>query len=177
MGTGPHRARSVAGLAILSMLAAAGAAAQDKPDFSGTWVLADAAGPSPDAARRLTVTMTVLRDNVRGEPIGPFFDTLTVTREFPTGLRPDSYRIGIEGGTVGGAVGAACTSTRYSVRWDGNRLVIETGSYPKCTRDAGPYTEHTEVWELDAAGVLTVSTTDRSADAEPRRNTSTYRRN
>ena len=54
MGIPLHRGRSVVvGLAALSMLIAATTAAQDKPDFSGTWVLADSLSASPDAARKL----------------------------------------------------------------------------------------------------------------------------
>ena len=179
---------TVVALAIVPMLAVATAAAQDKPDVSGTWALADPASVGPDAARNLTLTMTVVRQNVRGEPIGPFFDSLTVTREFATGARSvDSYRLGVEGGTARGTVGglstagagsrASASQTRFSVRWQGNRLVIETASYSGASREAGPYTEHAEVWQLDAAGMLILTVTDRGSEFETRTSILTYRRN
>jgi hypothetical protein len=171
-----QRAHSVGGLAMASMLAAATAAqVPDKPDFSGTWVLTDPAAARPDVPRTLTVTQSVRRENVRGKPMTPFFDSLTVVREFPTDVRTDSYRIGIEGGTSSAPGGPTCKTT-FGVRWDENRLVIENGSYSRCT-GGGPYTEHTEIWQLDAAGMLILSVTDRGSDFGTRRNTLTYRRN
>jgi hypothetical protein len=180
MDTQRRRGRFAGGLAVMSMLAVATAAqVPDKPDFSGTWVLADPAGASPDAARTLTVTMSVVRQNVRGEPMAPFFDSLTVTRQFATEVRPDFYRIGIEGGTVSGSVGViggpACKTT-YGVRWQDNRLVIEHASF-SCGRDFVPDREHIEIWALDAEGRLTLSVTDRAPGIDTKTSTLTYRRN
>jgi hypothetical protein len=66
--------------------------------------------------------------------------------------------------------------TRFSVRWDGNRLVIDTGRYSGPTREAGPYTEHAEVWQLDAGGMLILSITDRGSGIASTTNTLTYRK-
>ncbi len=70
----------------------------------------------------------------------------------------DIYQIGVEGGGVGPVFPTGrgtgpdtnIPRTRFSVRWEGNRLVIETGNYSGPTREAGPYPEHVEVWQLDA---------------------------
>ena len=172
-------------LAIPSMLVAAAVAVQDKPDFSGHWVLAPSPGSGPDVARSLTVRQSIARTNVYGAPIEPFFKDLTVEREFVSDVRTDTYQIGVEGGTVGGMVPAGretgssanISQTRFSVHWEGNRLVIETGSYSGPTRDAGPYTEHTEVWQLDDAGILILSVTDRGSGIESKTKTLTYRKN
>lgn len=172
-------------LSILSMLVAATVAAQDKPDFSGRWILETSAGASRDVARSLTVRQPVVRTNVYGAPMPPFFKELSVERQFVTDVRTDIYQIGVEGGMVGGVLpanrGAApdvnVSQTRFSVRWEDNRLVIDSGSYSGPTREAGPYTEHTEVWQLDAAGMLVVSITDRGSGIASTTKTLTYRKN
>src|SRR5712691_52367 len=98
----------------------------------------------------------------------PFFKELSVERQFVTGVRTETYQIGVEGGRVGvlpanrgTAADVNVSRTSFSVRWEDSRLVIDTGSYSGATRESGPYTEHTEVWRLDAAGLLILSITDR----------------
>ena len=172
-------------LLILSMLVAAIVAAQDKPDFSGRWILDTAAGAGPDVARSLTVRQPVVRTNAYGAPMPPFFKELTVERQFVTDVRTETYQIGVVGGMVGGVLpanrGTAAdvnvSETRFSVRWEDNRLVIETGRYSGPTREAGPYTEHTEVWQLDTAGMLILSITDRGSGIASTTKTLTYRKN
>src|SRR5438034_5031855 len=113
-------------LSILSMLVAATVAAQDKPDFSGRWILEVSAGAGPDVARSLTVRQPVVRTNVYGAPMPPFFKELRVERQFVTGVRTEAYQIGVEGGTVGGALptnrGTApdvnVSQTSFSARWE-----------------------------------------------------------
>ena len=170
-------------LSILAMLVAGTVAAQDKPDFSGRWILETSAGPGPDGARALTVRQAVARPNVYGAPMPPFFKELSVDRQFGTDVRTETYQIGVEGGMVSGispanrGIAPEFSQTRFSVRWDDNRLVIDTGIYSGRTRDAGPYTEHTEMWQLDAAGKLIVSTTDRRSGIASTTKTLTYRKN
>ena len=108
----------------------------------------------------------------------PFFLELTVERHFESGTKTQAYLIGTEGGTVGGIAGGRgiSASSRFSVRWDGERLRIETGSYSGPTRDSGPFTEHDEVWTLDEQGRLLISMVDRRSGAEPATRTLTYRR-
>jgi hypothetical protein len=172
-------------LLTLSMLVAATVAAQDKPDFSGRWILESAAGAGPDVARSLRVRQPVVRTNVFGAPMPPFFKEISVERQFVTEVRTETYQIGVEGGTVSGGVSANrgtaqdanFSQTRFSVRWEDNHLVIDTVSYSGPTREAGPYTEHTEVWQLDAAGMLILSSTDRGSGIASTMKTLTYRKN
>jgi hypothetical protein len=87
----------------------------------------------------------------------------------------DTYQIGVQGGVVGGGG----TESRYSVRWEGNRLVIETGSYSDPARRDGPYSVHMEERQLDAAGRIVLSVTDRRSGAQETSNTLTltYQKN
>jgi hypothetical protein len=128
-------------------------AAQDKPDFSGRWILVASARSDPSVAQSLTVRQPVIRTNVFGAPMPPSFLQLTVDREFIGSTQTDNYQIGVEGGTVGGVVGGRSFKTHVSVRWEGDRLLIETSSYSGSSRDDGPYREHREEWELDPAGM------------------------
>jgi hypothetical protein len=162
---------------ILSLAIAASAAAQDQPDFSGRWVLVSSAVADPNAARSLNIRQPVRDTNALGAPMAPHFLALIVEREFADRVTTETHQIGVEGGIVGGTVGGASDQSRFSVRWEGDRLVIERGSDSSQTRDARRYWEHTEEWELDAAGVLVVTVTDRASDAGPKANTFTYRRN
>ena len=171
-------------LSILSMFVAATVAAQDKPDFSGRWILETSAGAGPDVARSLTVRQPVVRTNVYGAPMPPFFKELSVERQFGNDLRTETFQIGIEGGVKavfppnrGTASDVNVPESRFSVRWEDNRLVIDIGSYSAPTREAGPYTEHTEVWQLDATGMLVVSLTDRGSSIVSTTKTVTYRKN
>ena len=170
-------------LSILSMLVAATVAAQDNPDFSGRWVLETSADAGPDVALFLTVRQPVVRTNVDGAPMPPFFKELSVERQFGDDVRVETHQIGVEGGVVGVVAANRGTAsdvnvpqTRFSVRWEGNRLVIDTGRYSGPTREAGPYTEHTEVWQLDSRGRLLLSITDRGSGIASTTKTLTYRR-
>src|SRR5262245_4825656 len=131
--------RQIRFCAILLMAIPAAVAAQDKPDFSGRWVLVSSSTPDPSAAQTLAVRQTVTRTNVRGGPMQPFFSALIVERQFADRAATATYQIGVQGGMVGGIVGGGGAETRRSVRWEGNRLVIETGSYSYPTRRDGPY--------------------------------------
>ena len=62
-------------------------------------------------------------------------------------------------------------SSRFSVTWDYDRLVIHT------SRDIGlSHTEHNETWSLDARGQLAILATDRAPDNSPVTTALTYRR-
>jgi hypothetical protein len=170
---------------LLSILVAATVVAQDKPDFSGRWILEPTADVGPDVARSLTVRQPVVRTNVFGAPMPPFFNELSVERQFVTGLRTETYQIGVVGGTVGGVVptnrapaaDANASEARFLVRWEDDRLVIDTGNYSGSSREAGPYSEHSEIWQLDAAGRLILSIMDRGSGIASTTKTLTYRKN
>ena len=168
---------------LLTPLVAVGLAAQDKPDFSGNWVLQDPPQPGVDIPRTLAIRQPLQRTTVLGKPMPPAFLHLTIERHFESGVSAETYHVGTEGGTVSGIVGDGRSvqdvnraRSRVSVRWDGDRLQIETGRYSGPTRDSGPYTEHTEVWWLDEQGRLLITVVDRRSDSELATRTLTYRR-
>lgn len=166
------------------LLQAAAPAAQDKPDLTGRWVIESPPDAAPEVALALTVTRSIARPNVTGGPMPPSFTDLTVDRQLASGIRSDTYQIGVSGGVVGGVdrngrgtgPNGRSPETRFSVRWDGNRLVIETDRYSGPTRESGPYTEHAEVWRLDEGGRLVITLTDRGSGVAPTTRTLTYRR-
>jgi hypothetical protein len=152
---------------------AAGAAAQDTADFLGHWVLLNPSDVASDIAQELTVRQSFERH----------VNVITIERRATSGVRSETYTIGTVGGVVGGLVSRSgrgsgpdgqIMETRFSTKWDGNRLVIQTGSYSGPTLESGPYTEHDEVWSLDPEGRLSITVTDRSSDAEPRTANLTY---
>jgi hypothetical protein len=167
--------RTILWLLLLTSLVAAVVEAQEKPDFSGSWILQDPPQSSVDIPRVLTIRQPLRRTTARGEPMPPVFLDLTVEKHFESEVRTDTYHIGTEGGTgTFGAFGGSRSTSRFSVRWDGDRLRIETKSYP--TSDTREYTEQNEVWWLDEQGRLLITVVDRRSDSEPATRTLTYRR-
>jgi hypothetical protein len=157
---------------ILVLLVRLAASAQDKPDFSGDWILATPSAPL-NAAQALTVRQSFKRESVRGTPVDPPLITLSVERRFNGAVQSDHYTIGTLGGTVEGAVGNAAAAfggqseeMRFSTTWDDDRLLIEI-RYSGRPVDAGAYSEHKEAWSLDARGALLVTVTDHVPGTEP----------
>jgi hypothetical protein len=150
---------------------------QDKPDFSGRLILAEATRGN-DIARVLVVRQTVARTNVRGEPIAPYFNEISIEREFASATPAETHAIGIVGGFVSGtAAGSAGPRSQHAVTWDGNALVFENGTYTGKLPETGVWAERREVWSLDADGRLRVSITTRgSADVAGTTVSHTYRR-
>jgi hypothetical protein len=156
----------------------------DKPDFSGQWILVNPSDASSGSAQELIVRQSARRESVLGTRIDPPFITLAVERHFESGMRSETYPIGIIGGTVGGldktgrgsGPSGRVARTSYSTKWDGDKLVIENSSYSGPTPESGPYTEHVEVWSLDAEGRLLMAVTDRSSIAGRKTTMLTYRR-
>jgi hypothetical protein len=113
--------------------------------------------------------------------MAPAFLRITIERHFVDDIRTDTYQIGVEGGVVGGvshgvAPNAPVPQTRFSVHWDSDRLVMETGNYSGPTREAGPYAERVEIWQLDSKAKLRVMTTDRGSGIATTTTTTRYRR-
>ena len=155
------------------------ATARDQPDFSGRWVLEESRPSASEMPRALSVRQTLVRTNVRGEPMEPFFRDLTVERQFEGAIRSETYWIGVQGGTVHGwweDKSRTPPSTHQSVKWEGRSLVIETGSYTGSTPESGAWTERREVWSLDPDGRLRIALTTRSSTDPPGSNTLVYRR-
>jgi hypothetical protein len=153
-------------------------APQDKPDFFGHWVLAEASGLSTDVPRALTVRLTVTRTSMRGDSMTPFYSEIAIDREFETTTRTESQRIGIVGGTVSGIAGSGAVGrkTLHSVTWDRDELVFESGIYTGDAPDMRVWTERRETWSLDPDGRLGVAVTTRGSAQPPRSVSATYRK-
>lgn len=120
------------GSIALIMLATVGVVAQDKPDFSGRWILTTPQQSDTATPLALSVRQTLVRTTVRGDPMEPLFRDITVERQFETGTESATHLIGVQGGTVSGlrADGSpTAPTTHHAVKWDGNALVFESGSY------------------------------------------------
>jgi hypothetical protein len=170
--------RTMCSVALVA-LASTSPTAQDKPDFSGLWVLETAAPPVPDIPRALSIRQSLVRTNVRGEPVKPFFKDITVDREFESGTRTETFLISVVGGVVPGLREDGSPTgpqVHTAVKWEGNALAIERGSHTGPTPETGVWTERREVWSLEAAGRLRVSVTSRSSVDDSRTVTLVYRR-
>ena len=164
---------------LLITLTAVSVAAQDKPDFSGRWVLGTPQQSAAEIPLALSVHQSVVRTTVRGDPMEPFFRDITIERQFETGTRSEIHLIGVQGGTVPGlrADGTPNGPTAHqAVKWDGNALVFESGSHTGQRPETGTWAERREVWSLDDDGRLRVSITTRSSGDGSRDITLVYRR-
>ena len=155
------------------------AQAQDTPDFSGDWILESTPQSTADIPKALSVRQSLVRTNVRGEPVKPFFEDITVARELANDTRSETYLFGIVGGTVPGlrADGSADgLRTHHRVEWEARTLVIENGSYTGPTRQSGRWAERREVWSLDPGGRLRLEITTGSSVGASSTVTLVYRR-
>ena len=171
--------RQIAQAVILVMLAAVVLAAQDQPDFSGRWVLADPAQTGADIPRALSVRQSLVRRNVHGEPMTPFFKDIAIDREFESGTRSETYMINVVGGFVPGLTerGEPNGPSGHSrVIWDRNVLVFESGSYTGDMPETGVWVERRETWSLETDGRLRVTISTRSSSDVSRTVTMIYRR-
>jgi hypothetical protein len=163
----------------LVALASTAPAAQDKPDFSGRWILETRAPSGADVPRTLTIRQSLVRTNVRGEPIKPFFKDITLEREFASGTRSETLWIGVVGGIVpglredGSPDGA---KVHTAVMWEDHTLAIERGSHTGPNPETGVWTERREVWSLEHDGRLRVAITTRGSGNGAKTVTLVYRR-
>lgn len=166
--------------AVAMVLAASiAAAAQEKPDFTGRWILESPAPSDPDAPRALVVRRSPARANAPGEPPPPLVGGLTVDRELESGTRSETLAIGVVGGMTPGLNEGGTTSgprSEHSVRWEGDTLAIERGSHTGPAPETGVWSHRREVWSLDSDGRLRVVITTRGSAAEARTITLLYRR-
>ncbi len=165
-------------LVILTLGPTATVATQDRPDFSGRWVLESASQATADTPRVLSVKQTLVRTNVRGESIKPLFKDIIVDRELESGTRSEAHIIGVVGGVISGEVSGQPTAPRrhHAVRWEGNTLVFESGSYTGHARETGVWTERREVWSLESGGRLRLTVESRSSVGTQSTVTLIYRR-
>ena len=166
----------------LALFAAVTVAAQERPDFSGRWVLDSPRESGPDIPSALAVRQSVARTTMTGEPMVPFFKDITIERRFVSGTTSETYAIGLVGGVVSGvargarADGSASTKGHYSVRWEGDSLVFESGSSTEQASGRNVWTERREVWSLETDGRLRVVVTRRSSLESPGEVIALYRR-
>ena len=162
---------------ILILLVGQAVSAQDKPDFSGDWILVNRSDAPSSAAQSISVHESFKRESVRGTPVDPPLVTLLVERRINGTVHSELYTVGTISGTVGGTVfGGQREQTRFSTSWDGDRLVIEV-RYSGRPVDAGAFSEHKEVWSLDVAqGVLLLAVTEKAPGTEPTTTDLIYRR-
>jgi hypothetical protein len=161
-------------LSVLMFLTPAVAGAQEKPDLTGQWVLVSAADAENGAARALSVRLFFEHEkDIRGEPIDVPYVTISKMFQSETNSTAQSttYRIGADGGLAGGR-SVPGPSTRFAVRWDSDRLLIETGSYTI----SGSYSERDEEWTIDESGQLTMTINVRASGDAPTTTTFKYRR-
>jgi hypothetical protein len=148
-------------------------AAQEKPDFSGSWILESGASGT-DIPHALLVSQSLVRTNVRGEPMQPFFKDITVTRVLASSTRSETYQIGVVGGSV--SVGFIGQQTHHRVAWEERALVIESGSYTGPVPESGDWAERREVWSLDSGVRLRLAITVRSSLDAPKMVMLVYRK-
>ena len=163
---------------VLVLLAVAAPEAQGQPRLSGRWVLETASHSVSAVPRALAVSLSLVRTNERG-PMKPFFQDLTVVREFESGTRSETYQVSATGGSVPGVPpdkSSKVPVTHRSVQWDGHALLIESRSRTDSTAETGVWAEHREVWSLDPDGRLRVAITTRASPDAPQTVTLIYRR-
>ena len=166
-------------LIALIALATVGVVAQAEPDFSGRWILTTPQQSKTDTPLALSVRQTLVRTTVRGDTVEPFFRDITIERRFETGSESATHLIGVPGGTVSGlrAGGSPPAPTTYhAVKWDGNALVFESGSYTGRYPETGTWAERREIWSLEGDGRLRVAITRRSSGNGSTAVTLQYRR-
>src|SRR4051812_43644324 len=88
---------------FLVLAAAAPAAAQEKPDFTGTWVLASPNGAAANVPPTVVVTESFRRESVSGVLLPSPIILMQVERRAANGeVTSDNFTVGTIGGVVGG---------------------------------------------------------------------------
>ena len=151
-------------LAALGLIAPSSARAQDRPDFSGRWVL-----ESSSTGSNAPATLIVRHAK-----------TITIEREFSTGPTRETHEIGLMGGFVSGGVGASGNQDQrrssHSVRWEDRTLVFEQGSQVDSRTGPAEWSERREEWSVVENGRLRVTITTKSSVFDARTTTAIYRR-
>jgi len=160
-------------LAVLSSMQVGSRPSQ--PDFSGEWILVNPTNPAADVATALSVRQPIVENTVRGGSMPPAYLELVVERHLPVGNRSETYRIGVDGGMVGGLPAGVRFETRQSVKWDGDSLVIATSRWSGPPEDRRLDERRSEVWQLDSKGRLVVTISEHE-DKRELRTELTYRR-
>ena len=128
--------RTLIAISVLTV----GVLAQQKPNFSGRWVITS---PKDSAGQEQIVTQDA--------------KTLTVEHASEGGGHKMSYQLDGVGRrmAIPGRAGAQITM-RASASWDGDRIIVITNiSYPN-----GMKTLSKDVWAIDAQGRLVIESTE-----------------
>jgi hypothetical protein len=170
-------ARYAAVSLLLGIVATALLSAQDKPDFSGEWVLESGASGEPDVPQRMSVRQLLVTTNVRGEPMPPFFKEVAIRRVTADTARSETHQIGVVGGSVSGRPGGIESRTQSRTVWEGQSLVFELNTYTGSTPESGYWTSRREVWSRDNTERLRIVIFARSSFDQPKTLVLVYRRN
>jgi hypothetical protein len=108
-----RRNRPLCIFVIAVIVGTATAATQDRPDFSGTWILVSTSDANQNAARTLVVVQSFSPVSFTGPPVDPPAAYLTVDRYMNDVVRSDRYAVGLVGGWVSGT-NATQQTQRYS---------------------------------------------------------------
>jgi hypothetical protein len=152
---------------MLIALMPVAARAKEKPDYSGTWVLAHSNGSHVNAARRIVVVQSYERFR-KEEPI----ITVAVDRHSNSGVHSSIYTVGTEGGEFEGLIFGPRPVIHFSTQWKGNRLVIDS----RYSLDQITYSERKEVWALDGRDSLAIAVAERTTDGYSATGKLVYRR-
>ncbi len=170
-----HRIQGTGPVALI-VLATVTSFAQDKPDFSGRWILDPPRESGPDIASALTVRQARVRTPGGSDRMEPLQD-IAVDRQFGSVTRSETHLIGVSGGFVPGiSVDGSPNGPKghHGVTWEGHSLVFES-DYTEQGPE-GVWAERREVWSLDAEGRLRVVITTRSSAEGSKALTRVYRR-
>jgi hypothetical protein len=162
---------------VLALAVVAPAAAQEKPDFTGTWVVANPNGAATNVPTTIVVTESFRRESVSGVLLPSPIISMHVERRAGNGeVTSDNFTIGIIGGVVGGrSADAAPVRRNFAATWDGDRLVLET-TWSGRPVDAGTSSLHRETWAIDRGELLMVTTKESIGLADFTATTVSYRR-
>jgi hypothetical protein len=163
----------------LLILATAIVVAQNKPDFSGRWILAVPESSASDIPSALSVRQTVVRTTIHREPMEPFFKNIAIDLEFESGVRSEDHLIGVSGAIVPGRRPDGSLQglqAYHSVDWEGSSLVFENGTHTGPKPETGVWAERRETWSLDPEGRLRIVIVTRSSADDSRTVTLVYRR-
>jgi hypothetical protein len=153
----------------------AGGSAQEKPKFSGEWILVSPSEPPAGTPRRITVVEEA--------------STITITRVSESGSASTGYDLNPAAGTVSGTSGteAARASTTSKGKWTGSSLTLDdttcrrlvtVRSVPSIrASDAEACEQRLETWsEGPKPGLLTIVRTQLGPEKRVASATSVYRR-
>jgi hypothetical protein len=149
--------------------------AQEKPDFSGEWILVSPSEPPAGTARKLTVAHDAA--------------SVRITRVSESGSASAAYELNPAAGTVSGTSGtdAARASTTSKGKWTGSSLTLDDTTCRRLVTvrsapsirlsDAEACEERSEVWSAGPKpGLLTIEITTRGPEKRVSSATFVYRR-